>query len=595
MAPCPAWYGASKEVASSDESRLSFTWRRDDGAGASAGGYPCTEEGLTREVLDFARHVSLHADDIAIREALLQDVQACVQRLWPEGDGAVETARVIVYGSFALGLSIVSSDVDLTISFSSCAPPAVGAESGAADEAERAGRQLARLYQLAGGLTQFPHLRVRVMDQCRVPLLHVRDLRSGLSCDVNTTLMAEAEAVVRRQRAWLQQEPVAAPLIVVTKAALRQWGLNSVFSGGVSSTALYSLLYRFLWQERQRVMELAQHEGTASLRKLSERAEQGVMTAHWGFSGASGEVAKTSTDSDSVSVVETSEEVECSTLTPTPPPPYTAAPSEWRLAAPSVTGAVAEDGSSTTTSTASPGSLVKADKDEEDDAGTERGHTATASVTTTVVGSPTTSVRSEQSFPPVAVVWSGSSTSLSTLNEPATLASSSALSTSDAHAGANPLCKGEGEQDVATLCQQVYGVSLGRLLLQFWRCLSDEAFLTGFDIPDLFASTDAATKDALSLYSTTSGATDLTVASYRLPDLLALLRHSSTTVNERLSLYHHLSRDGAPSLPEANDSEKGSGAAVPVHRMPAFRLQPPMVSLLSTVLVDPRTVRVDTR
>ncbi|RNF23787.1 non-canonical poly(A) polymerase PAP2 [Trypanosoma conorhini] len=208
-------------------------WRKE-------GSYSPTETGLTMEILDFVSYVSLNAEERLRREELITTVRRVVTELWGSA------ARLVVYGSYALDLSIPSSDVDLTILFDDDKSPVASAAHGD-DAIGVQTRRLRRRHQLAQRLTSMG-FRVNVYDFCRVPVLKLSDSFSGLSCDINVSEINAVEQVVSRQREWLSSSAEARELILITKAALKQWGLNSLFHGGLSATALYMLVFRFLEQ-----------------------------------------------------------------------------------------------------------------------------------------------------------------------------------------------------------------------------------------------------------------------------------------------------------------------------------------------------------
>ncbi|RNF09524.1 DNA primase small subunit [Trypanosoma rangeli] len=217
-------------------------WRREKS-------YSPTEESLTMEIQEFVSYVALNAGEKLRREELIATVRRVVTELW----GSV--AHVFVYGSYALDLSIPSSDVDLTVLFDDDDKPAASVAYN--DDAMEVQTQHMRLrHQLAQRLTAMG-FRVNVYDFCRVPVVHFVDSFTGLSCDINVSEIKAVQQVVSRQREWLSSCAEARELILITKAALKQWGLNSLFHGGLSATALYMLVRRFLEED-------VGHETTAS-------------------------------------------------------------------------------------------------------------------------------------------------------------------------------------------------------------------------------------------------------------------------------------------------------------------------------------------
>jgi hypothetical protein len=224
--------------------------------------YAFTLSSLSDELHDFVEYVTLNADEQISRRDLIHEVEEAAFSLW----GATTQARVVVYGSYALGVSLPTSDVDMAVVFrplpelssgSSAAKSATHGESNIAVMTMSTHDLLCRLHQLSKKLNESPLLRCSVIEQCRVPVVHIEDTWSGMSGDVSMSV-PDLDAVVSMQKAWLRNNsPLAKELIVVTKAALKQWGLNSSFTGGLSSTCVYLLVQRFLAE--QEVLQTCKH------------------------------------------------------------------------------------------------------------------------------------------------------------------------------------------------------------------------------------------------------------------------------------------------------------------------------------------------
>lgn len=225
-------------------------------------GYAFSYSGLSDELRDFVEYVALTPEETNSRRELIQEVEHAALSLW----GAAAHARVVVYGSYSLGVSLPSSDVDMAVVFRPL--PELHQTTTAAADSSNIRSQipttiltphelLCRLHQLSKKLNESPRLRSTVIEQCRVPVVHIDDTWSGMSGDVSMSV-PDLDAVVSMQKAWLRNNaPLAKELIVLTKAALKQWGLNSSFTGGLSSTCVYLLVQRFLAE--QDVMQSCQH------------------------------------------------------------------------------------------------------------------------------------------------------------------------------------------------------------------------------------------------------------------------------------------------------------------------------------------------
>ena len=163
---------------------------------------------------------------------------------------AIPGAQVYVFGSSATGLSLPDSDLDLGIvlppayCLSLVLPPAVDASTGACyplrGREQHLGvlQRVQRSWQLSGaaGLATGVEL-----VRARVPLLKLRDLRSGLSVDLS---ISSGDGHLNTQ--WLSgvlaELPELRPLVVVLKVLLQQQGMRETFTGGVGSYLLYHMI-----------------------------------------------------------------------------------------------------------------------------------------------------------------------------------------------------------------------------------------------------------------------------------------------------------------------------------------------------------------
>jgi hypothetical protein len=233
--------------------------------------YAFTLSSLSDELHDFVEYVTLNADEQISRRDLIHEVEEAAFSLW----GATTHARVVVYGSYALGVSLPTSDVDMAVVFrplpelssgSSATKSATHGESNIAVTTMSTHDLLCRLHQLSKKLNESPRLRCSVIEQCRVPVVHIEDTWSGMSGDVSMSV-PDLDAVVSMQKAWLRNNsPLAKELIVITKAALKQWGLNSSFTGGLSSTCVYLLVQRFLAEKE--VLQTCKHNQTTERHQM---------------------------------------------------------------------------------------------------------------------------------------------------------------------------------------------------------------------------------------------------------------------------------------------------------------------------------------
>ncbi|GLD97719.1 hypothetical protein PINS_up006409 [Pythium insidiosum] len=195
---------------------------------------------LGHEILEYCDYTQrVIAKQQAAMEDAIWNISICVQSIWPE-------ATVTCFGSFATGLWLPSSDVDVVVmniphTFSDSTP-----------ESRRFVSGIDELEQIAVQVRQQPWVkRIEVVASAKVPVaklvLAEGDLRVDISIEnVHTRLGIEASALVRD---YITVIPVLHPLIMVLKQLLREKGLNNAFTGGLSSYCI--ALMAFYLVERQ--------------------------------------------------------------------------------------------------------------------------------------------------------------------------------------------------------------------------------------------------------------------------------------------------------------------------------------------------------
>lgn len=262
---------------------------------------PFTEQGLSDEIYTFVGAAMLRKSEMQARERTRQKIERCINNhiaaLNREAEEAAAkvgadhpptlAARLVLFGSYAVGLSTPNSDMDLTVVVTPFPPPEpIEIDDGTGHERRK--HRTSRnevvhfLESLSGLLAEREKLKTGVITTTKVPVVSVYDAETSIACDVSLN-MGHMEKVVQLQRAWLNSEEQidrrlgcgrevevvsdigpnehfglsqtvfisrAKALIIMTKVALRQWGLCSSFTGGLSSTSVYLLVERFLREGR---------------------------------------------------------------------------------------------------------------------------------------------------------------------------------------------------------------------------------------------------------------------------------------------------------------------------------------------------------
>ena len=223
------------------------------GAGAGAAGTPELAPGavpwrkgnralesqllrLHQEIVEFCRFVQPTAEEQAAREAALERVRAVVRELHP-------SSSVQVFGSFASGLYLPTSDMDLVVM-----------ESGAED-VRSALRKLADTLSRRGVARD-----LEVRANARVPIVKFTDTRTGLDFDISFDV-GNGPGAAALIRAAIRKLPPLLPLTLVLKLFLQQREMNEVYSGGIGSYALITMVLSFLLLHPSRRAHLGRRGG----------------------------------------------------------------------------------------------------------------------------------------------------------------------------------------------------------------------------------------------------------------------------------------------------------------------------------------------
>lgn len=176
---------------------------------------------LHSEIVEFCRFLEPSPEESAARHAAIQRVHTIVGSIWPE-------ANVEIFGSFATGLYLPTSDLDAVILDSDCDDIASGLKALATALARR-------------GVAR----NIQVISKARVPIIKFEESESGYAFDVSFDVANGPEAA-SNIRGVMDKLPPMRPLVMVLKVFLQQRQLNEVYSGGVGSYALLVMVACFL-------------------------------------------------------------------------------------------------------------------------------------------------------------------------------------------------------------------------------------------------------------------------------------------------------------------------------------------------------------
>ncbi|CAI5459473.1 unnamed protein product, partial [Closterium sp. Yama58-4] len=155
---------------------------------------------LHQEIVEFCRFVEASEQEKQARAEAVGRVTAVIQSIWAH-------CHVEVFGSYATGVYLPTSDVDVSI-------PAV-------------------------------------IGQARVPIIKFLEIASGVSFDISfdTSNGPETAKFIRKS---MKAMPALRPISLVLKLFLQQRGLNEVFTGGIGSYALLVMIMTHLQTHHSR-------------------------------------------------------------------------------------------------------------------------------------------------------------------------------------------------------------------------------------------------------------------------------------------------------------------------------------------------------
>lgn len=166
---------------------------------------------LHHEIVEFCRYVKPSPEEDGLRLAAIARVSDVITSIWPNATAAV-------FGSFATGLHLPSSDVDLVVLDSKCGNIPTGL------------RALANLLARRGLAKN-----MQVIAKAKVPIVKFEEKESGYNFDISFDVANGPEAA-QNVNDLMQALPAMRPIVMVLKVFLQQRELNEV-----SSRSLYAI------------------------------------------------------------------------------------------------------------------------------------------------------------------------------------------------------------------------------------------------------------------------------------------------------------------------------------------------------------------
>lgn len=149
-------------------------------------------------------------------------------------------ASVELYGSRSTGLSLASSDVDVTL----LGMPINGGRESIGAALKDLHSDLEKTSWVASQ---------QLVLSARIPVLKVKST-TGVPVDITISDTAQHTGLLARDLVlgYLHEAPQLTPLVIVLKSFLREMGLNDPFTGGMSSYSLVVLLWMFICESVHR-------------------------------------------------------------------------------------------------------------------------------------------------------------------------------------------------------------------------------------------------------------------------------------------------------------------------------------------------------
>ncbi|KAJ7981731.1 non-canonical poly(A) RNA polymerase PAPD5 [Quillaja saponaria] len=176
---------------------------------------------LHKEIVDFCEFLSPTPEEQGARNTAVESVFDVIKHIWPH-------CKVEVFGSFRTGLYLPTSDIDVVILGSGLPNTQLGLNALSRALSQR-------------GIAK----KIQVIGKARVPIIKFVEKKSGVSFDISFDVDNGPKAADFIQDA-VARWPQLRPLCLILKVFLQQRELNEVYSGGIGSYALLTMLMAML-------------------------------------------------------------------------------------------------------------------------------------------------------------------------------------------------------------------------------------------------------------------------------------------------------------------------------------------------------------
>ncbi|KAJ3431657.1 inactive non-canonical poly(a) RNA polymerase protein trf4-2-related [Anaeramoeba flamelloides] len=180
---------------------------------------------LHAEIMDFYEAIAPTEEDKKIREGIIKRVTKIIQKKW-------KNATVVIYGSYACGCYLPTSDIDLSVLITNIP-----------ERCEKLVLQLGSILRSKKYQKQFT--AVSLIRSAKVPIVKLKDKASGIPIDISFNLFSCQRAVALTKQ-QIRTYPPLLPLLLVIKLFLKQHDLNEPFYGGIGSYSLMLMIVSHL-------------------------------------------------------------------------------------------------------------------------------------------------------------------------------------------------------------------------------------------------------------------------------------------------------------------------------------------------------------
>ena len=184
---------------------------------------------LHYEILDFYKFIQLTDTEIKLRNKTFNEIKDVIELNFPN-------YKCSLYGSFITGLSLPNSDIDILITRKD-------------EEKEKINLQknLLDIYTILKQKNIFTDLE---MINAKVPIITGLYISTKIHVDISLFKKngVDAAEIINK---IITIYPEIRPLMLLIKYVIRQRNLNQIYTGGISSFIIFTLLYYYIADSRK--------------------------------------------------------------------------------------------------------------------------------------------------------------------------------------------------------------------------------------------------------------------------------------------------------------------------------------------------------